>query len=122
MSDAKFDNDDFSAKAPELLSDLAKYTEQTALEFGLCKELAENLGMLAAMKTARNWGGQNLYFPKSQGLFSCEREKQIFNEFDGTNHAQLAKKYGLSLQWIYKIVKRVQKEETAKRQMGLFSD
>ncbi|MBS5084883.1 MAG: transcriptional regulator [Haemophilus parainfluenzae] len=45
----------------------------------------------------------------------------MFNEFTGNNLAYLAKKYGLSLQWIYKIVKRVQKEEIAKRQFDMFA-
>lgn len=78
--------------------------------------------MIVAMETGLNWGGLNIYMPKSQVLFSCEREKQIYNEFNGTNHAALAKKYGLSVQWIYKIVKRVQKEETAKRQLDMFAN
>nr|WP_258172724.1 Mor transcription activator family protein [Haemophilus influenzae] len=59
--------------------------------------------------------------PKSRSLFACKREKQIFNEFTGNNHVSLAKKYALSLQWIYKIVKRVQKEEIAKRQFNMFA-
>ncbi|AXP78351.1 transcriptional regulator [Haemophilus influenzae] len=59
--------------------------------------------------------------PKSISLFACKREKQIFNEFTGNNHASLAKKYDLSLQWIYKIVKRVQKEEIAKRPFNIFA-
>ncbi|RFO12513.1 transcriptional regulator [Haemophilus influenzae] len=63
----------------------------------------------------------NVYMPKSISLFACKREKQIFNEFTGNNHVSLAKKYDLSLQWIYKIVKRVQKEEIAERQSDMFS-
>lgn len=62
-----------------------------------------------------------MYMPKSISLFACKREKQIFNEFTGNNHVSLAKKYALSLQWIYKIVKRVQKEEIAKRQFNMFA-
>lgn len=30
--------------------------------------------------------------PKALEPFACEREKQIFNEFTGNNHAYLAKK------------------------------
>lgn len=121
MSIATFDNDDFQTKAPDLLADLAKHTTATVVELGqLDQQTAENIGMIVAMKIGQSWGGLNLYMPKALELFACEREKQIYNEFNGVNHAYLAKKYGLSLQWIYKIVKRVQKEETAKRQFDMF--
>ncbi|WP_156440990.1 Mor transcription activator family protein [Burkholderia sp. ABCPW 14] len=33
----------------------------------------------------------------------------------------LARKYGVSIQWIYKIIKAVGREETAARQRRLFS-
>lgn len=123
MSEAKFDNDDFHTKAPDLLADLAKHTVIAIRELTkVDEETAENVGMVVAMKIGQAWGGLNLYMPKSLELFSCAREKQIFNEFNGRNHAQLAKRYGLSVQWIYKIVKRVQKEEIAKRQIDLFAN
>lgn len=122
MSEAKFDNDDFHTKAPDLLADLAKHTVVSAKEFGIGEELAENLGMIVAMKISHAWGGLSVYMPKALELFACEREKQIYNEFNGTNHAYLAKKYGLSIQWIYKIIKRVQKEETTKRQLDMFAN
>ena len=123
MNEAKFDNNDFQTKAPDLLADLAKYTVIAVRECypAMDAETAENIGMIVALKTGYNWGGLNVYVPKSMSLFACEREKQIFNEFTGNNHAYLAKKYGLSLQWIYKIVKRVQKEEIAKRQFDMFA-
>ncbi|TNG91338.1 transcriptional regulator [Pasteurellaceae bacterium USgator11] len=123
MTIAKFDNDDFQTKAPDLLADLAKYTVSAVRELAdIDNDTAENIGMIVAMKTGHNWGGLNVYVPKSMTLFACEREKQIYNEFTGNNHPQLAKKYGLSIQWIYKIVKRVQKEEINKRQFQLFDE
>lgn len=122
MSIAKFDNEDFHTKAPDLLADLAKHTVVAVQEFGVSEEQAENIGMIVAMKISQSWGGLNVYMPKALELFACEREKQIYNEFNGTNHAYLAKKYNLSLQWIYKIVKKVQKEEVNKRQMDMFAN
>ncbi|KDB48243.1 Mor transcription activator family protein [Glaesserella parasuis] len=123
MNMAKFDNEDFHTKAPDLLADLAKHTVSTAKELaGIDEQTAENIGMVVAMKIGQSWGGLNVYMPKALELFACEREKQIYNEFTGNNHSFLAKKYGLSLQWIYKIVKRVQKEEVAKRQLDMFKE
>lgn len=52
-------------------------------------------------------GGLNLYIPKlySAKIASAERNNAIKQEFNGKNHAYLAFKYGLSLQYIYRIVK-----------------
>ncbi|WP_283228558.1 Mor transcription activator family protein, partial [Haemophilus influenzae] len=46
----------------------------------------------------------------------------IFNEFNGSNHRELARKYNVSMQWIYQIVKKVTKEEIARRQFDMFSE
>lgn len=122
MSIAKFDNEDFHTKSPDLLSDLASHIVAIAKEFGLNDDLAENIGMMTAMKISHSWGGLVIYIPKATKLFVCEREKQIYNDFNGVNHAYLAKKYELSLQCIYRIVKRVQKEEVNKRQIQMFPE
>lgn len=52
--------------------------------------------------------GMVIYVPKNQVLIQ-KRDKQICLEFTGNNAGELAKKYGLSLAWIYKIVKRGKK-------------
>ena len=122
MTIAKFDNDDFRNKAPDLLADLAKHTVSTIKQFSdIDDNLAENIGMIVAMRIGDAWGGLNIYMPKASSLFFCEREKQIFNEFTGNNHAYLARKYKLSLQCIYQIIKRVQKDEINKRQYQMFT-
>ncbi|MDP8080214.1 Mor transcription activator family protein [Phocoenobacter skyensis] len=123
MPEAKFDSDDFENKAPDLLADLAKNVVQTTLELtDVDEDTAENIGMIVAMRIAQSWGGLNFYMPKSMSLLACPREKQIFNEFNGVNHKALAKKFKISVPWVYKIVKKVQKEEVAKRQLGLFEE
>ena len=43
-------------------------------------------------------------------------------DFTGANHSELARKYGVSLQWIYKIVKTVRQEELARRQGDMFAE
>ncbi|WP_234419688.1 Mor transcription activator family protein [Burkholderia oklahomensis] len=50
-----------------------------------------------------------------------QRDRRIFDEFRGDNHGELARKYGVSIQWIYKIIKAVGREEAAARQKQLFS-
>lgn len=52
-------------------------------------------------------GGVILYIPKNISVKTntSSRNKLIQKEFNGVNHFELAQKYGLSVQWIYKIVK-----------------
>ncbi|MCM2545448.1 Mor transcription activator family protein [Burkholderia glumae] len=49
-----------------------------------------------------------------------QRDRQIFEEFRGDNQAELARKFGVSLQWVYKIIKTVRREDIAARQRDLF--
>lgn len=112
---------DFKSKGPELLVDLA---EQCALALkqilGLDDDKADQVGREIADRMAAHWGGQNIYFPMGLSYKLSQRDRQIYDDFTGNNHSDLARKYGVSLQWIYKIVKTVLKEEMARRQGALF--
>ncbi len=114
---------DFKSKGPELLVDLAQHVAFALTELlGIDQERAEHAGREIANRMAAHWGGQNIYFPMGLSYKLSQRDQQIFDEFNGINHSELARKYGVSLQWIYKIVKTVRQEEIAKRQGKLFTD
>ncbi|HJU70346.1 MAG TPA: Mor transcription activator family protein [Paucimonas sp.] len=114
-------NGDFKSKGPELLIDLA---EQCALALkesaGLDKDKADQVGREIAERMASHWGGQNIYFPMGLSYKLSKRDHQIFDDFNGVNHSELARKYGVSLQWIYKVVKAIRQEEIARRQGDMF--
>lgn len=63
-----------------------------------------------------------IYIPKNLILLLSERDRKIFNEFNGTNYRELVRKYSVSMQWIYQIAKRVTKEEIARRQFDMFGE
>ena len=69
---------------------------------------------------ASNWGGQLIYFPKNLLGRVSERDLKIYKEFNGKNHVELARKYDLTVQHIYRIVKEVGMAERAKNQGDLF--
>lgn len=58
-------------------------------------------------------GGINFYIPKNyaRNIKNNARNRLIRKEFNGTNHQELAIKYRVSLQWIYKIVKEKEKND-----------
>lgn len=125
MSDNDFHNPDsnahFKSKGPELLVDLAEQVsralrELAALEPGRADQVAREV----ADRMAAHWGGQNIYFPMGLSYKLSQRDRQIYDEFTGDNHSELARKYLVSVPWIYKIVKTVGKEELARRQGDLF--
>ena len=112
---------EFKSKGPELLVDLAEQCSQALREkAGLDHAQADQVAREVADRMAAHWGGQNIYFPMGLSYRLSQRDRQIYDEFTGANHSDLARKWGVSLQWVYKIVKTVGAEEIARRQGDLF--
>lgn len=113
---------EFRSKGPELLTDLSAHVAATLVELAsIDQDKADQLAREIADRMAAHWGGQNIYFPMGLSVKLSRRDQQIYDEFNGTNHSELARKFGVSLQWIYKIVKTVRQEEIARRQGDMFS-
>lgn len=68
------------------------------------------------------FGGENLYIPKNISGKAARRNRQIYDEFTGDNHDELAKKYGVTLQRIYAIIKEQRHFEFNTRQFSLWDD
>lgn len=51
--------------------------------------------------------GINIYFPKTikVRMRSDEIKQGIIKDFNGNNHNQLAVKYDVSVQWVYKVLR-----------------
>lgn len=60
---------------------------------------------------AHSFGGQVIYIPSVRSTHAQRIYQKIFREFDGKNQNQLARKYGYSAQWIYRILKLYQQGE-----------
>ena len=115
--------DDSRSKGPELLVDMIQHVtvalgELTEMDDSRAKQVAREI----ADRMAAHWGGQNIYFPMGLSYKLSQRDRQIYDDFTGANHSELARKYGVSLQWIYKIVKTVRQEEMARRQGAIFTE
>ncbi len=112
----------FECSAPDLLKELAKHVEKKLISDGLLKEDdARNFGVDTAKVIAKRWGGQNVYIPKNLAELITERDYKVYQEFNGRNIKELARKFNLSEQWIYSIISRVDKIELRRRQPDLFS-
>lgn len=105
---------------PELLQDLADQVGLKLVELGVDPEKAAEIGFASAEHIREHWGGQPIYLPKGAQYEFSMRDMQVFEQFNGHNHAALAREYNLSVMRIYQIIKAVRAELTRKRQGALF--
>lgn len=108
-------------RIPELVADLEdQIADCLKRDLILDKHKAKELAVKVARHITDNWGGQLIYIPKNTLGRISDRDMEVYRDFDGRNHAALAKKYGLTMQHIYRIVKEVGIRERAKRQGDFF--
>ena len=70
----------------------------------ITRTLVELIGYDETLRIIAYFGGQSLYVPKWERAFKALRDRRINREFDGFNHKQLARQYGVSESTIRLIV------------------
>lgn len=109
-------------RVPELVTDLEDQTAACLMSVAnVEKRQAAAVAKQVARYITANWGGQLIYIPKNHLGQIGERDMRVYRDFNGRNHAELAKKYNLTVQQIYRIVKEVGMRERAKNQKDLFA-
>lgn len=69
------------------------------------RQIAEVIGVENYLKLTREFGGTTIYIAKAEEIVKRnERDEKIREEFDGSNYAQLAVRYGLTEVWVRNIV------------------
>ncbi len=90
----------------ELLEDVqAKVAAMAMAEFSADERRGSFFGRRVADMLADEWGGQSIYMPKDVARRCLKRNIRLFDEFNGSNVAELARKYGLSEQRVYAVIK-----------------
>lgn len=105
--------------ASEFLDDFIRFNKEVLLATGHSADQAEEITHRIAQKMCDEWGGQNIYFGKYNNVGLRSRDLEIQKDFTGHNQRELARKYKLSLQAIYRILEFVQRSEFAKKQGDL---
>lgn len=63
-----------------------------------------------AEKTCREikkrWAGDRIYISKEFSIEISKRDKRLIADFDGSNHKYLARKYDITVNTVYVIVRR----------------
>lgn len=68
----------------------------------------------------RDWSGNNLYLPVGLAHDINKRDLEMYEAFNGTNHADLSKRFGITVRQVYERLAIISAAEFARRQPGLF--
>jgi len=103
-------------RAAALLADLAdRLADRAKKDLKVPKAKAEEFGADIADDIADVWGGQNFYIPKDMIAKARSRDARLYDEFTGDNHNELADKFDLSTQHVYRIVRRERERRSVKQ-------
>jgi len=80
---------------------------------GMDNDAAEQTAYHALRLVLEECGGEYLYIPKNIRLAAHSRDIEIWRAFTGRNQRELAREYGLTLQYIYRII-AVQRERAVR--------
>ncbi|MBK3440762.1 DNA-binding protein [Pseudomonas sp. FSL R10-0765] len=109
-------------RGTDLLSEaVAPIAEVIQQALGVNAELAESTSVEITMLFAHLWGGQVIYVPKGVLIQASKMHQKIFDDWTGRNHHEVAKKYGVSVQYVYRIVKRMRLAIISRDQPDLFA-
>ncbi|GAB6170767.1 hypothetical protein JCM15765_02450 [Paradesulfitobacterium aromaticivorans] len=68
------------------------------------REISIMVGLRNALKIADKFQGTAVYLPKLDAAIRKVRDERIKKEFTGSNHKELARKYGLTEIWVRQIL------------------
>lgn len=105
---------------PALLRDLAEQMAKKLCEIGIDPARATLAAEAIGEHVRETYGGQMLNWPKGAKFNQRTLRERMWTDFTGDNHMQLAARYGLSWQWIYKELKRAKSEFRQRSQPDLF--
>ena len=105
----------------ELLIDLADHIFDMLTGTGMQESDARAIANETAAKIADNWGGQSVYIPMDLVARMSTRNAEILDAFTGNNITELVRKFRLSRQAIYRIVK-AERQRRSPKQGSLFQN
>ncbi|HTF98639.1 MAG TPA: Mor transcription activator family protein [Cellvibrio sp.] len=104
----------------ELLTDVCDQIAKVLLEFNIEPAKAEHAGSHVANFLAEHWGGQLITFPKDHLHKITQRDLEIFEKVTAANITEIAKEYGLTVNGIYRVIRRIRTRAISEKQPNLF--
>ena len=94
---------EYPASFNEVLRDIADCIAETLPDGD--PETALNI----AKAIQRRFGGGLVYIPLGKAYLRERRDAGILKDFDGRNHAELARRYGVTVSTVYEVLKHASK-------------
>ena len=111
------------SRYPEILRDLIdKAAEPVAAKLQLPIGNAREVVFLVCEVIRRDWSGDNLYLPKGLAHDINKRDLEMYEAFNGSNHSELSKRFGITVRQVYERLGLVGAAEFNRRQPGLFTE
>ena len=104
----------------EFLDDIVDHISTILKENSVEEVQAEATALDVANYLANHWGGQNFSFPKDYTFKISQRDLNIFEEVNRDNMHEVARKYGISVNAVYRALKRIRPLAIAKSQPDMF--
>lgn len=95
---------ELTAKWPKALAELVDVLACELGRGGMAPDLARAQARKLALVQAHYMGGRAYYIPTGDHLKAALRDRAIWDEFNGRNIDQLARKHGLSVPQTYAVV------------------
>ncbi|NRA56482.1 MAG: transcriptional regulator [Gammaproteobacteria bacterium] len=109
-----------SERSAALLMQIIIHIESELLTKGITQETAEEIARGTCDKLRHTFGGEQFYFPKGREIEAILTHHQIYKKFNGFNHVELAREFDMSIQNIYRIIKKAYKKDVDELQPDLF--
>lgn len=106
--------DDIAAKVSAMFLATPPAVPSTRQE---AQTVAAEFGRRVADMLAEDWGGTSVYIPKDELRRLRKRNSRIYNEFNGGNVADIARKYGISEQRVYVVLKEERQRRRTSQQL-----
>ena len=93
-------------KWPAVLAELYDITSDGLKKAGYKQEDCQSISGVVIKALSAMGGGRYFYMPASGSWERSVRDTQLFQDFTGTNIEDLVRKYGISLQSVYSIIRK----------------
>ena len=115
----RLDDPDIAHQWEGTLADLLACSDAALKRTGLDESQAHKLAQVVVLAMADYMGGRALYLPRGHALKTALRHAQIYREFTGNNIPWLVRRYKISEQMVYNIIRRQRAIQQARCQYAL---
>jgi len=111
------------SRYPEVLRDLIdKGSERISEQLGIPMDQAREIAWHITEIIRKDWSGDQIYLPKGLAHDLSLRDREMYRKFNGSNHALLAREYGITVRQVYDRLALVSAEEFRRQQPALFAE